>query len=171
MIKKNERKQNYRKKEMNRKKEEEIYKKILKRKIELRITDKRQQTVTNTQITVERIRQEKKRKQMKDRKKAKGEREREINKYKGKKRRTEKELKKKKETCAPSPRVHNIHQVWTRRSVFHFQLFIYRYTYYSFALSYPKRAGRRCGTINKSKEEIRAKGHVQIVEIKAGMVV
>lgn len=53
---------------MNRKKEE-IYKKILKRKIELRITDKRQQTETNTQITVERIRQEKKRKQMKDRKK------------------------------------------------------------------------------------------------------
>lgn len=44
---------------MNRKKEEEIYKKILKRKIELRITDKRQQTVTNTQITVERIRLEK----------------------------------------------------------------------------------------------------------------
>lgn len=48
-------------KKMNRKKEE-IYKKILKRKIELRITDKRQQTETNTQITVERIRQEKKEK-------------------------------------------------------------------------------------------------------------
>lgn len=89
---------------MNRKKEEEIYKKILKRKIELRITDKRQQTVTNTQITVERIRQEKKRKQMKDRKKAKGEREREINKYKGKKRRTEKEFKKQKNLCSFSTR-------------------------------------------------------------------